>query len=108
MVPYMTHNWANTVAGTLILAGLTFGQTPSWNHNPSSRNGPPFWGGVTPSYGTCGNTPAFSPQFGEVGISQTPIDIVAAKAVLEKLPIPLFQYEDTPLDVQNSGHVVQV
>lgn len=91
----------------LLLPVLASGQI-AWDHNPASRNGPPEWGAITPPYATCGYTPTFSTQFVQVGMKQTPIDIPTGKAVRAILPRPSFRYEDVPLDVENTGHVVEV
>jgi len=41
-------------------------------------------------------------------MKQTPIDIPAGKAVRAILPRLSFRYEDVPLEVENTGHVVEV
>ena len=50
-------------------SGLAWPQ--AWNHDPSSPIGPLHWGTVTPSYATGGDSIT-----GEVGMKQSPIDIV--------------------------------
>ncbi|MGA2214292.1 MAG: carbonic anhydrase family protein [Bryobacteraceae bacterium] len=99
------------VGGMLALwIGCAMGQsvTPTWSHNPAVTNGPLHWGGITPSYETCGNAPPGSPTVAQVGMAQTPVDILTAKAVLALLPQINFQYDATPFEVENTGHVVEV
>jgi carbonic anhydrase len=79
----------------------------TWSHDPSSQSGPALWGSVAPQYATCGtNTPAG--QFQAVGVKQTPIDIEDATALLAVLPEVTFHYNPTPMEVENTGHVVEV
>ena len=102
--------WMN-VGGLLALSiGCAMGQpTPTtWSHNPAAQNGPLHWGNVTPSYETCGNAPMGLPTLVQVGMAQTPVDIVTANNVLALLPEIDFQYNTTPFEVENTGHVVEV
>ncbi len=79
-----------------------------WSHDPAAANGPLNWGGITPSYETCGDAANGSSSIVSVGMAQTPIDIATAKSVLALLPGVEFRYEDTAFDVENTGHVVEV
>jgi carbonic anhydrase len=89
------------------MAGLASGQT-TWNHNPSSANGPLYWGSLTTPYETCGTAPTGSSVIAPVGMAQTPVNIVTANSVLAILPGIDFRYESTPFEVENTGHVVEV
>jgi carbonic anhydrase len=86
------------------------GQTsmaPSWSHDPSSQIGPGYWGSVAPPYATCGTTTSAG-QFQAVGAKQSPVDIEDATTLLAVLPGVRFNYDATPLEVENTGHVVEV
>jgi len=63
---------------------------------------------VTAQYATCGNKPAGAPATIEVGAKQTPINIESSKAISAALPELAFEYENTPFEVENTGHVVEV
>jgi carbonic anhydrase len=89
-------------------AGCAMGQTSVWSHNPMVQNGPLHWGGVTPSYETCGTAPLGLPTIVQVGMAQTPVNIVSANAVLAALPQIDFRYNTTAFEVENTGHVVEV
>src|ERR1700733_12317737 len=91
-----------------LCASCAMGQTTTWSHDPSVSNGPLHWGGVTPSYETCGNAAPGSSTIVSVGMAQTPVDIVTANSVLAVLPGIDFRYEDTAFEVENTGHVVEV
>ena len=83
-------------------SGLASAQ--AWNHNPASHIGPPCTGGtVTPSFATCGDSTT-----GEVGMMQSPIDIVPGNALGANFVPPLFNYKSTPLKIENTGHYVEV
>jgi carbonic anhydrase len=100
-------NWRISVPCLVALgAGCAMGQ--AWNHDPTAVNGPLHWGGVTPSYETCGNAPAGSGSIVAVGMAQTPIGIQTANTVLAVLPGIEFNYQDTAFEVENTGHVVEV
>jgi carbonic anhydrase len=79
----------------------------AWSHDPSSQSGPNFWGSLAPQYATCGTTPSAG-QFQAVGAKQTPIDIEDAKTLLAVLPEVEFHYNPTAMEVENTGHVVEV
>ncbi len=85
----------------LTFSGLVWGQ--AWNHNPASPIGPLHWGTVTPSYATCGDIAT-----GEVGMKQSPVNIVLANAVTEFFFPPSFNYKPTPLTIENTGHYIEV
>ncbi|HET9596277.1 MAG TPA: carbonic anhydrase family protein [Anaeromyxobacteraceae bacterium] len=81
----------------------------SWNHDPASPIGPTFWGTVTFPFATCGsaNAPGFAQAtFVEVGKKQSPVDIVNAQPAA--LPAPFYVYGNTPFEVENTGHVIEV
>ncbi|HEX5226428.1 MAG TPA: carbonic anhydrase family protein [Bryobacteraceae bacterium] len=77
-----------------------------WNHDPSSQMGPKNWGSAAPNYATCGTTT--NAAFVAVGAKQTPIDIVDTSTLLAIMPSLGFHYADTAMDVENTGHVVEV
>jgi carbonic anhydrase len=86
----------------VVACGAAFGQ--SWNHDPNSPIGPPFWGflgGYNP-FATCGTDKQ------TVGTRQTPIDIDTAGAKQADIPSLNFRYSPTKLVVENLGHVVEV
>jgi carbonic anhydrase len=90
----------------MVMAVLTFSGLASaqaWNHNPASTIGPLHWGTVTQSYATCGDS-----MTGEVGKKQSPIDIVSDYAVAASFSALLFNYNPTPLKIENTGHYVEV
>src|SRR5690242_2327649 len=95
--------------GILVLSGsVATGEAPSWSHDPAAANGPMHWGGVAAQFATCGQKPAGSASFVEVGMKQTPINIEKGKAVATALPAIDFAYKSMPLEVENTGHVVEV
>lgn len=71
-------------------------QPVDWGY--AGKNGPRYWGDLSPEFATCKN-----------GRNQSPIDLRDAKAVgtqgLADLDI---RYRDVPLKVENNGHTVQV
>jgi carbonic anhydrase len=75
----------------------------AWNHDPTSPIGPPHWDNVAPSDATCGDSIT-----GEVGMKQSPIDIVPANALMASFSIPSFKYQPTPLNIENTGHYVEL
>jgi carbonic anhydrase len=81
----------------LTFSGLAWAQ--AWNHAPTSPIGPLHWGTVTPSYATCGDSTT-----GEVGMKQSPIDIVPDNAPAVSFSAPLFKYKPTPPKIENTGH----
>jgi len=89
----------------LTLLGLAWAQTPApaWNHNPASSIGPLHWGTVTTSFATCGDSIT-----GEVGMKQSPIDIVTGNVLAASFSKLLFKYKPTPLKIENTGHYVEV
>ncbi len=90
----------------VVMTVLTFSSLASaqvWNHNPASSIGPLHWGTVAPSFATCGDSVT-----GEVGMKQSPIDIVPANAPLANFFPLFFQYQPTPLTIENTGHYVEV
>jgi carbonic anhydrase len=89
------------VMAVLIFSCLTRAQ--AWNHDPASPIGPLHWGTVAPSDATCGDS-----NTGEVGMKQSPIDIVPGNALPASFSPPLFKYKPTPLTIENTGHYVEV
>lgn len=90
------------VTAVLSVSGLALAQ--AWNHNPASSIGPRHWGPVAPSYANCGDSIT-----GEVGMKQSPIDIVPDNAPEARFAPPLFfRYKPTPLKIENTGHYVEV
>ena len=87
--------------GVLTFSSLASAQ--AWNHDPSSPIGPLHWGAVTPPYATCGDSTT-----GEVGMMQSPIDIVPGNAPEALFIPPLFSYQQTPLTIENTGHYIEV
>ena len=75
----------------------------AWNHDPASPIGPLHWGSVAAPDATCGDSVK-----GEVGMKQSPIDIVPAKALMASFSAPSFKYQPTPLKIENTGHYVEV
>jgi carbonic anhydrase len=92
------------VMAVLTLSGLAWAQAPPWNHNPASSIGPLHWGTLTPSFATCGS----DSTAGEVGMKQSPIDIVPGNALAATFSALLFKYKPTPLKIENTGHYVEV
>jgi carbonic anhydrase len=78
---------------------------PVWSHSPEAH-GPAAWGSAAPRFATCGTQSGDARV--EVGMKQSPIDIVTSAVVKQNLPDLVFLYEDTPLDVENTGHVIEV
>ena len=90
------------VMSVFAVSGLASAQ--AWNHNPASSIGPLHWGTVAPSYANCGDNIT-----GEVGMKQSPIDIVPDNAQEARFAPPLFfKYKPTPLKIENTGHYVEV
>ncbi len=90
------------VMAVLTVSGLASAQ--AWNHNPASSIGPLHWGPVAPAYANCGDSIT-----GEVGMKQSPIDIVPGNALEARFAPPLFfEYKPTPLRIENTGHYVEV
>lgn len=79
----------------------------SWNHDPASSIGPSFWGTLSFPFGTCGSRfPSPDGPFTEVGARQSPIDIAAPRTA--DVPEPQFHYRETPFEIENTGHVIEV
>jgi carbonic anhydrase len=89
------------VMAVLTFSGLAGAQT--WNHDPASAIGPLHWGTVTPPFATCGDSIT-----GQVGLKQSPIDIVPDNALAASFSKLLFKYKPTPLKIENTGHYVEV
>jgi carbonic anhydrase len=95
-------------ASAAFLPAIAAAQAPNWTYNPNSRDAPQFWGSLAPQYATCGSANLLGQNFTQVGLNQTPIDIVSAKAIPGVLPRLSFHYKHTALNVENTGHVIQV
>jgi carbonic anhydrase len=93
-----------------IVAACLSAQTPTWNHDPMSASGPLVWGSLAPSNATCGSAVNLtsSSNVVAVGMKQTPINIVSASVGLGVLPELSFRYRPTAMEVENTGHVVEV
>jgi len=89
------------VMAVLTFSGFAWAQ--AWNHDPASLIGPLHWGTVTPSFATCGDSIT-----GQVGMKQSPIDIVPGNALAASFSKLFFKYKPTPLKVENTGHYVEV
>jgi carbonic anhydrase len=77
--------------GILLAPGI--GAQVEWSYE--GLTGPEHWGDLKPEYAAC-----------KAGQEQSPIDIRKDQAA--KLPAIQFDYKDTPLDVLNTGHTIQV
>ncbi len=64
-----------------------------WGYEGSGA--PHYWGNLKAEFATC-----------KTGRSQSPIDISAV--VITQLPTIQIEYDDTPLDIVNNGHTIQV
>src|SRR3984957_3722809 len=74
------------VMAVLTSLGLAWAQ--AWNHDPVSPIGLLHWGTVTPSYAMGGDSIT-----GEVGMKQSPIDMVPNNALAASFFAPLFKYK---------------
>jgi carbonic anhydrase len=72
-------------------------ETPAapWNHDPGSEIGPDDWGQI--GYPICSQ-----------GTQQSPVDIATGVVATVGGPPLLLRYEDFELEVENTGHVVEV
>jgi carbonic anhydrase len=101
------------VGGMLALSiGCAMGQPtpPTWTHNPAAQNGPLHWGNVTPSYETCGNAPMGLPSVVQVGMAQTPVNIVTANkrfgtAAANRLPVQHYSIRSGEHGARSGGGV---
>ena len=85
-------------ACALVLAGCAGDseEPPAWNHDPNDATlGPTAWGEIDESFEQC-----------EAGQSQSPVDI--SGPVRANLPDLRFDYPAVPLEVENTGHVIEV
>jgi carbonic anhydrase len=89
----------------VLMSACAMGQ--GWSHDPSAQIGPSYWGAVAPQDATCGNTNS-NGTLVPVGAKQTPIDIEDAATLLAVMPDIWFHYADTAMNVENTGHVVEV
>ncbi len=68
-------------------------QPVQWTY--SGEGAPDRWGTLDPEFAAC-----------ETGTNQSPVDL--ANATRTDLPDLQFNYQPTPLDIENKGHTVQV
>lgn len=71
------------------------GPASPWNHDPASAIGPGGWGLI--GYPTCSQ-----------GVNQSPVDIATAAVAAAGGPPVKLRYEPSDLEVENTGHVVEV
>jgi carbonic anhydrase len=96
------------LAVAIIGSVSTAASAAEWNHDPASPEGPESWGEVDPEYRTCGAVLTPGGPFVETGKRQSPIDIPSTTPVDSSLRRPSFYYKDRELEVENTGHVVEV
>lgn len=95
------------VGSIALLAGISgVALAQDWNHDPSSEHGPQLWGELGPAYRTCGSLIEGLAGFQETGKKQSPIDI--AGWTRARLPNLMFDYHDAELEIENTGHVIEV
>ena len=94
----------SSLATLLVCLCATVAGAQTWNHDPNAQIGPLNWGHVTHDFGTCGEK--ITGSFSEVGKRQTPVAIDATQTI--PLPRLIFNYKATDLEVENTGHVVEV
>jgi len=80
-------------AVTLAHASVAFAGEAHWEY--AGEHGPGHWGEMKADYAACG-----------IGKVQSPIDIKGARKA--QLPAIQFDYKDSPLNLVNNGHTVQV
>ena len=72
------------------------GDAPAWSHNPEDDGlGPGSWGSIDESFEQC-----------SAGKQQSPVDIT--NAVRADLPVLGFDYPETSLVVENTGHTIEI
>jgi carbonic anhydrase len=81
------------LAGCQTVAGTDAGVYSEWGYEGESRA--ENWGSLSPDYALC-----------KSGAMQSPINLAGAKPA--DIPDPIFQYQPTPLTVENLGHTAQV
>ena len=87
---------ALSCAVALVGCGGGDGEPPSWNHDPADTTlGPSAWGEIDQSFEECAT-----------GDGQSPVDI--ADTVPADLPDLEFDYPETSLVVENTGHTIEV
>jgi carbonic anhydrase len=90
---------------SLVLAAGSSVAQP-WSQDPSSDIGPDHWGELSPAWRTCGAEIQGLDGFQETGKRQSPIDI--SSTTRAKLPNLMFFYEDTPFEIENNGHTIEI
>ena len=73
--------------------GIDPSESVRWGY--TAENGPDVWGHLSPEYHLC-----------SVGIHQSPIDLV--NPIPTEFPALVFNYQPVPLNIQNTGHTIQV
>jgi carbonic anhydrase len=103
----MTHRMPRIAALTLLLAAATTALAenvgPTWNHDVSDPlEGPEVWGDIDEGFSRCGGISA------PVGLRQSPIALDRRGAVTRWVAPLVFDYDDSTLEVENNGHVIEV
>lgn len=104
--------WSHRISGiTLAIAlAMPFGPAmaqddalPDWSHDIDDIvRGPLAWGGLAEEFARCGDLSAAG------GNRQSPI-VIDSRQASRRLLSPLqFTYADVPLEVENTGHVIEV
>jgi carbonic anhydrase len=96
---------AIAAAGFLEVAFPALASAQAWSHDPASPIGPGFWGSLAFPFATCGSQSPGGQQV-EVGRRQSPVDVADAQPA--SIPVPVFHYGNTPFEVENTGHVIEV
>jgi carbonic anhydrase len=63
----------------------------------SGEGGPEHWGNLSEAYTMCG-----------AGKNQSPIDIDSGQAIDVDQAVIIFDYDQTPLELANNGHTIQI
>jgi carbonic anhydrase len=94
------------LAAALLLASIpSRSLAQAWNHDPVSPLGPARWGSLSFPFATCG-TLAADGTLAPVGRRQSPVDLTGALPA--SATVPIFHYGNTPFEVENTSHVVEV
>lgn len=99
------HRTAALAAALYLSLAASPAVAQDWNHDPASALGPAVWGSLSFPFATCG-TVAPDGSAVEVGRRQSPVDL--AGALPSSVTAPVFHYNQTPFEVENTGHVVEV
>ena len=98
------------LAVLLALVAAPAARAQLFSQDPESAIGPDHWGtlaapGAGGPWATCGSV-LNGTDFVQVGLKQSPIDIVGA--VDAPLPNLVFSYQPAPFEVENNGHTIEV